>query len=454
MDPLAWAAAVVLAAVLAARRVLLAGHLVIGVMAFMGGQLAAAPEHPDVLGAIAKDVPHCEIRGHVLEHAGKLGTLIAVDLAACDGLNPIGDAGVVVTDELAHDAGTSVVSEGWLLPLTDDPWDRARARTGATTVFETKEVDVIRAPDGLLGVASAVRRSLVASTSDLDMRRAALVRGLTIGDTSDVDAMTEWQFRRTGLAHLVAVSGSNVAIVLGAIAALVRSFSPIARFGACLGALFIYVLVVGPEPSVLRAAAMGAIVLAGLAWGTRAEPLHALGLALIVLVALRPGLVTSVGLHLSAAATAGLVLWTRPLGTRLSRFLPLPVAYVLAATVSAQFAVAPIMAITFGEVSVIAPLANLLAAFAVAPATVLGLIAALTGLAAPALGTLVARASDPFAGWIIAVAETLSRLSWAAIECPRWVGWLLAALVVAAAAISLARRNLAPPSGAQLGSSS
>jgi competence protein ComEC len=440
IDPLVLVVMAVLSVLLAARRAAIAGYLAIGALALFGGQVAAAPDHPDVLRALARDVPRCELRGRIVEHAGKLGTLLSADVVSCDGAARVIDAGVVIADDLLHDPGTRVITRGWLLPLTDEPWDRARARTGATTAFETKDVAVITAPQGLLGVASAIRRSLVVATERLDTRRAALVRGLTIGDTRDVDAATEWQFRRTGLAHLVAVSGSNVAIVLGAVGVLVRSMRPSARFAACMGALALYVLVVGPEPSVLRAAAMGAIVIAGLAYGTRAEPLHALGLALIVLIALRPGLVTSVGLHLSAAATAGLVLWTGPLAARLSRGLPLVVSYVLAATLSAQFAVAPIMAITFGEVSVIAPLANLLAAFAVAPATVLGLAAALLGLAAPPLGALLARASEPFAGWIIAVAETLSRPSWASVGCPSWAGWVLAAPVVGAATVALARR--------------
>ena len=278
----------------------------------------------------------------------------------------------------------------------------------------------------------------------MDPAKAGLVRGLTIGDTTGIDPATEEEFRRTGLAHLVAVSGSNVAIVLGAVIVTVRRLRPMARTLSCIAALAFYVVIVGPEPSVLRAASMGTIVIVGLVWGHRAEPLHALGLALIALIAIRPGLTSSVGLHLSAAATAGLVLWARPLAEWLERFIPTPVAWGLGATLAAQVAVAPVMIVVFGEVSLVAPLANVLALPAVAPATVLGLGAAIAGLAWPALGSVAGHVAGELAGWVLAVADRLARPPWASVGCSSSVGWFLGAVVLGAAAFTLARRNRRP----------
>jgi len=243
---------------------------------------------------------------------------------------------------------------------------------------------------------------------------------------------TEEQLRRAGLSHLVAVSGSNVAIVVGAAALVVARFALWARLVVCVAALALFVLVVGPEPSVLRAAAMGCVGLAALAFGRRAEPLHALGLALIVVLTLRPGLLFSVGLHLSAAATAGIVIFAGGLARRMS-WCPRPVALVLAATLAAQIAVAPVLVGTFGEFSLVAPMANLLAVPAVAPATVLGVVAAVAGALVPPVGWLCARAAEPFVAWVLAVGKSTGAWSWASVDVPEWWGWPLGVLVVAAA---------------------
>jgi competence protein ComEC len=236
----------------------------------------------------------------------------------------------------------------------------------------------------------------------------------------------------------VAVSGSNVAIVVGAAALMVSSLALWIRLVACGLALGLFVLVVGPEPSVLRAAVMGAVGLLALALGRRTEPLHAFGLALVVLLALRPGLVWSVGLHLSAAATAGIILFSGRLTRAMSgwpRFVSLP----LAVTLAAQFAVAPVLVGTFGELSLVAPLANLLAVPAVAPATVLGLASAVAGTLVPPLGWLCARIAEPFVTWVLAVGRTTGGWSWASIDVPEPWAWPLWALVIAAALSSRSR---------------
>ena len=392
-----------------------------------------------VLSALASSVPHCVIEGRIAEQTGGLGTLVSVDEAMCAGHPGVRNAGVVIVDELDLHPGTSIVAEGWLMSFGTDRWDRARARTRADAAFAAKDVRRVAAPNGVLAVAASVRTSLMRATEDLDLRHAALIRGLTIGDTSDMDEATEHAFRRTGLTHLVAVSGSNVALVLAVVGLFARNLPLTWRGAVCLLALAFYVVVVGPEPSVLRAAAMGAVTLAGLVWGRRSEPLQALGIALIVLCLLRPDLVTSVGLHLSAGATAGIVLWGRSLALFFARRLPAPIAFALGATLAAQIAVAPVLVLVFGEISLVAPLANVLAFAAVAPATILGLAAALVGLLVPAGGSLLGGLAGPCAAWIVAVAETLARPTWAAVEVSPVIGWMGAVVVVGAAGRTLAR---------------
>lgn len=432
---------IVLSCGLAVRRPPLFRYVAVGALSLMAGLSAGDRADDGYLARLASNVPSCDLTGAITEHAGKMGTLVRAQQLECQDLAPVMNAGVVIVDDLPLDPGTEVLLKGWVVPLSDEPWDQARARTGAEVAFAATETEVVAAPSGLLGLAAAVRTSLRRATGGLDQRRAALVRGLTIGDTSDLDITTEHEFRRTGLTHLVAVSGSNVAIVLGAAVVLVRRLRPAYRTAFCLATLTFYVLVVGPEPSVLRAAAMGSIVVLGLVWGRRAEPLHALGLALIVLIISRPGISSSVGLHLSAAATGGLVLWARPIAMALGRFIPLPFAWVLGATLAAQVAVAPIMIVVFGEISLVAPLANLLAIPAVAPATVLGLLGAIVGLVLPSLAGLMGGIAGAIAGWIVLVAETLASPSWAAVESPPWVGWALAVPIVGSVLLALGLAN-------------
>lgn len=404
------------------------------------GVLVNAPRvGPSALAVIAEGVVRCELTGRVLEHAGGLGTLLAADRIECEGVAPVDRAGVVVVEPARVDAGAVVHSTGWLVGLRgDDTFDEARRRLGAQAAFHMEDIETRATPPGLHRLASSVRAGLERATSKMDRNRAGLLAGLTTGETSSMDPTAEEQLRRAGLSHLVAVSGSNVAMVVGATALVVSGMALWARVVASGLALGLFVLVVGPEPSVLRAAVMGAIALLALTAGRRAEPLHALGLALIVLLALRPGLVYSVGLQLSVAATGGIVLFSGPLRRLLDGALPGFVSLALAVTLAAQFAVAPVLVGTFGELSLVAPLANVLAVPAVPPATVLGLMAAVTGAVAPPLGWMCTLLAEPCVAWVLAVGQTTGSWSWASVEVPSAWAWPLGALVASAAAVALA----------------
>ena len=402
------------------------------------GVLVGGPQHdPTALEALAPRIPQCEVTGRLLEHSGGLGSLVAADVLVCDALQPVSDAGVLVLDRPEAEVGAVIRLTGWLLPLSaSDPFDVARRRLGAQASLSSSEAEIVAPPAGMHAFAARITGGLADAVMGMESDQAALLSGLTTGQTQGMSAHTEELVRRAGLSHLVAVSGSNVAIVVGTVALAVARLGLRARILVCAVALGLYVLVVGPEASVLRAATMGGIALLALGAGRRTEPLHALGLALIVVLALRPGLVFSVGLHLSAAATAGIVLFAGPLSRRMRR-CPRPIALALAVTLAAQVAVAPVLVGVFGQLSVVAPIANLLAAPAVAPATVLGLGAATTGAILPAAGSICARLAEPFVVWILAVGRTTGGWSGASLQVPEWWGWPLGALVAGAALATL-----------------
>jgi competence protein ComEC len=151
-------------------------------------------------------------------------------------------------------------------------------------------------------------------------------------------------------------------------------------------------------------------------------------------------MVRSVGLHLSAAATAGIVLWSHPVAARLHR-LPRVVSLAFGVTIAAQVAVAPLLVGTFGELSLVGPIANLVAMPAVPFATILGLAAGLMGMLDAGAGAFTARLAEPFVAWIGLVAETFGTPGWAAVSLPGWAGWLGAGIVVVAGARALGQTS-------------
>lgn len=417
-------------------------------LAFSLGSLGSGPRCDAVtaLEVVSRSLPTCGVRASVLEPAGGLGTLVTIHQLACAGYPPVESPGVAVIDgDVAH-PGAALEGAGRLSPLGTDAFDRARRRAGAHASLELARATTAP-PRGLHALASRIRRSLVRAVGDLNPRRAALLRGLAVGDVTAIDDDTELTLRRAGLSHLLAVSGSNVAIVLGAAGAATAFLGARLRIAGAAGALALYVLIVGPDPSVLRAAAMGAIALAALALGSRAEPLQALGLAVIALLALRPGLVFAVGLHLSVAATAGIVVWAPPLSRRWSRRLPPAAAVGLAATVSAQAAVAPILVMTFGELSIAGLPANALALGAVPPATICALGAGAAGALYPPGGELLARAAEPFAAWILWVGDSFGRAGWAILSLPSWSGAAMGVAAATGVAVALRSGSPRPPPG-------
>lgn len=417
------------APLLAARRRRLAAVVGLFLVGTAAGAAASIRERDTgPLAGAAAGVPVCRFAGAVREHGGGLGTLVSLEKIDCRSLRASGRIGDVVVDGRVGEPGGRLTGEGRLVPLGRDGFSTARRRLGASAQLVPGRVSAAR-PTSLLPRTAAILRNGVSDASGrLDPRRGSLLAGLTIGDTSGMDPRTEENLRRAGLSHLVAVSGSNVAIVVGAIALLVRRLGRTPSFAASACALLLYISVVGPEPSVLRAGAMGAIALIAVASGRRAEPLAALALAVVMVLLLRPGMVWSVGLHLSVAATLGLILWSEPLG----RALPVPrsVALVAAATIAAQTAVAPVLIGVFGQLSIAGPVANLLAVPAVPAATILGLSAGVVATVNEPVSHLLARLAEPAVAWILYVGDALGGSGWSAVELPTFLGPVVALLLL------------------------
>jgi competence protein ComEC len=263
--------------------------------------------------------------------------------------------------------------------------------------------------------------------------------------------MVEDDFRTTGMTHLTAVSGSNVAIVIGFVLLLAAWCRAGPRLSAVLAvaALIGFVILVRPSPSVLRAAVMGALGLVALASSRPRAAVPGLAASVYLLVVFDPELAADPGFALSVLATAGLLLLApRWRDAMRRRRVPTGVAEALAVPVAAQVACAPVIAAITGTVSLSAIPANLLAAPAVAPATVLGAAAATVSPLWPQGAEFLAWLGSWPARWLVFVARWGSGLPDSTLPWPDGVsgGLLLAAtlaLVLMVGLLPTARRLLA-----------
>lgn len=283
---------------------------------------------------------------------------------------------------------------------------------GAVTVLAT-------APPGL-AMASGLREGLSDLSRTLPGPGAQLLPGLAVGDTSRVDAALDGDMKASSLSHLTAVSGANCAIVVGAVFAVCAAVGMRRgmRVAVSLAALAGFVVLVTPEPSVLRAAVMGGVVLLALALGRPARGVPALSLAVFVLLAIDPWLARSYGFALSALATAGLLLLAGPLGAVFGRWLPHPLALVVAVPLAAQLACQPVLLMLSPALPLWGVPANLLAAPAAPIATVVGLIACLVVAWVPPLAAGLAAIAWIPAAWIAGVAEFFAGLPGAQLPWP------------------------------------
>ncbi|WP_432762205.1 ComEC/Rec2 family competence protein [Streptomyces nigrescens] len=307
----------------------------------------------------------------------------------------------------------------------------------------------VGAPDALQRLAGSLRAGLREASDGLRPDARALLPGLVVGDTSRVPPDLDDAFRATDLTHLLAVSGSNLTIVLAlligpphlASRAERRGLAP--RLGLSLrgtavigGALALaFVVVCRPDPSVLRAAACGLITLLAIGTGRRRSLLPALAAAVLLLVLYDPWLARSYGFLLSVLATGALLLlaprWSAALQRRR---VPPRLAEVIAAAAAAQAVCAPVVAVLAARVGLVAVPCNLLAELAVAPATVLGFAALAAAAVVPPVAQALAWCAGWPAEWIAGVARTGAALPGAEFA---WPGGWAGGLVLAAAMVVL-----------------
>jgi ComEC/Rec2-related protein len=260
--------------------------------------------------------------------------------------------------------GATVVVSGVAKPGVRRVRDEIVA--GILAVDEVKRHDTTRNP--LVAGGNLIRAS-VRTRYDGTHRVDGLLSGFLTGDTDLMLAADEENLRRAGLAHFVAVSGSNVALFLVIWWFLTAPLSIRPRLRVIVGfvGLALFVVITRWEPSVIRASVMAAVPLAGGWFGIPVDPWMALGTAVTLLVLVSGELVSSVGFQLSVAATAGVLVGLGMARDRRPKWFWVP----LFTTVGAQAAVAPIILSVFGSIPLAAPVTNLVAGPIIAGTTLL-----------------------------------------------------------------------------------
>jgi competence protein ComEC len=325
--------------------------------------------------------------------------------------------------------GATVAVEGHLEPS---------AHGDVAAVVSTPARPDVRAPPGPWWRASSrLREAMRRSVAGLPADRRVLVPALVDGDDAGLDPRVADDFRTTGLTHLLAVSGTNLTLVVGFGLTVARWLRVRGRWLLLVGAVGIagFVLLARPEPSVLRAAAMGTVALAGLGMRGRDRGIRALGVATVALLLVDPALATAMGFALSVCATAGILLLAPAWRAALGRWLPSWLAEAVAVPMAAQLACTPLVAAISGRVSLVAVGANLLAAPAVGPATVLGLVGGCLTLVFPAVGRLGGTAAGWCVAWILWVAHRGAGVPTPAVD---WGGAPLALTVLTVVCVATA----------------
>ena len=341
-------------------------------------------------------------------------------------------------------------------PNADFDWPAYLRRRGIALELRVDRMSLTgRRRGGLPGAIDATRRRAERGiAAGLSPEHVALARGMVLGQDERVADADKEDFRRSGLAHILAVSGQNI-MLLCALAVpflMAAGAGPRARAGAMLALIAIYVPLAGAGPSLQRAGVMGAAGLVALGAARPSSRWYALLLAAAVTLALNPRVSADPGWQLSFAAVISIIAIGGRLRTALES-LPGPLAEGIALTVAATIGTLPLLGHHFGTVSLSGLPANVVAMPAVAATMWLGMLGAavgqLTALAplvepalalATALGWINALCLD----FIEAVARQFAEAPGAAVALPLATPGAVALAYAAVAVVVVAVVSISP----------
>ena len=296
---------------------------------------------------------------------------------------------------------------------------------------------------GIRGVVDQIRaRSDRALGAGINSRFSSLSRGMVLGADENIDGATTEAFRRSGLAHLLAVSGQNVMllVVLAVPLMSLTGFGYRTRLVVLLPLIGIYTLLTGADPPIQRAAVMATAGVIAALTGRRQASWYALLLAVAVTLVINPMAIEDAGWQLSFVAVVS-IFWLAPKIEGVLHALPHALAQGAAITFAATIFTAPLSAYHFGRVSLVSLLANLLALPAVAPIMWLGMLGSAIGQIWIAPAHLINKVDAVCLAYLLRIAEWSAEQPYAVaqVSLPAWWQVALAYGVVVATVIAVTR---------------
>ena len=354
-----------------------------------------------------------------------------------------GDLSVGVGDRVRVDGELTLPEVG------EDGFDYARylSTRRISAVVEAVAVHPVGEERGWIGRVH--RRTDVALGHGLRPTEAAVVRGMVLGDRSLIPEELEGAFQRSGITHVLAISGQHVAILAAVVFFGLRlaAVPPNARAGITVVLTWLYIAIAGAPPSAIRAGVVATFVLAAKPLGRQVSPLHFLTTMLAAVLAYNPLLVYSTGFQLSVAAVLGILLLREPLNALVNSTIlrpfgepPRTVSNLVSVSLAAQIATTPIIAATFDEVSVIGVFTNVVAVPISGPILTLGLLGSVLGNLTPFFATPLNACNGFLVTVLISVARFAASLPFATTTTPGVTPHLVVLFYAACAPIVAAER--------------
>jgi competence protein ComEC len=404
---------------------------------FAAGGVTIALLHatPDPLAELAAMEPgEVVLLGRIASPPEKSGFGYMADLRVerlwYEGREVLRGGGVeVFATDLSIGVGDRVMVDGEISrpQVGEDGFDYSRylATKRISALVEATSVRPVGKERGWIGQVH--RRTDVALGYGLRPREAAVVRGMVLGDRSLMPEELEKSFQRSGITHVLAISGQHVVILAGVIYFAIRIFAvpPTIRAGVTVVMIWLYILIAGTPPSAIRAGVVATFVLAASLLGRQVSALHFMTTMLALVLAYNPQLIYSTGFQLSVAAVFGILLLTRPLKSLVERTLLRPLkslpghlSNLISVSLAAQIATSPIVAATFEQVSIVGVFTNLVAVPLSGPILILGLLGSVAGNIYPLIAYPLNACNGFLVTMLIQTAQGSSSLPFASVTTP------------------------------------
>ncbi len=239
---------------------------------------------------------------------------------------------------------------------------------------------------------------------------ASLLNGIIFGIPLKTNPLFNQKLKMVGLLHLVVLSGMNITMLAAIIGSLTKFLPKKMSLCVTIACIILFVLFVGVQAPVLRAAIMGIIGLLAIIYGRRNTALYSLFLSFVFFLIFWPGSITTISFQLSFGATLGIILFGNP------KPKSSPVWQELKPSLAAQLFTTPIIFGYFQQISFIAPVANLLSAFIIAPIMVFGFLTALLGKIHFLLGAIPAAICYVLLSYLVLIIDVLSKIPFAYVK--------------------------------------